>query len=71
MAKKFIIEKETEYKNGKVSNWYYIKLQTDNDTQVIDLIRDEKPEGDVHLQEERRLCYVAMTRAKNAAQQCF
>ncbi len=29
------------------------------------LIKDIKPTGDVHLQEERRLCYVAMTRAKN------
>jgi len=29
-----------------------------------DLIKDIKPKGDVHLQEERRLCYVAMTRAK-------
>ncbi len=29
-----------------------------------ELIKDIKPEGDVHLQEERRLCYVAMTRAK-------
>lgn len=29
------------------------------------LIKDIKPLGDVHLQEERRLCYVAMTRAKN------
>lgn len=28
------------------------------------LIKDIKPNGDVHLQEERRLCYVAMTRAK-------
>lgn len=28
------------------------------------LIKDIKPEGEVHLQEERRLCYVAMTRAK-------
>ena len=28
------------------------------------LIKDIKPEGDIHLQEERRLCYVAMTRAK-------
>jgi DNA helicase-2/ATP-dependent DNA helicase PcrA len=28
------------------------------------LIKDIKPAGDVHLQEERRLCYVAMTRAK-------
>ena len=29
-----------------------------------DLIKDIKPTGDVHLQEERRLCYVAITRAK-------
>ena len=29
-----------------------------------ELIKDIKPEGDVHLQEERRLFYVAMTRAK-------
>ena len=29
-----------------------------------DLIKDIKPKGDVHLQEERRLCYVAMTRTK-------
>jgi len=29
-----------------------------------ELIKDIKPKGDLHLQEERRLCYVAMTRAK-------
>ena len=29
-----------------------------------DMIKDIKPTGDVHLQEERRICYVAMTRAK-------
>jgi len=29
-----------------------------------DMIKDLKPKGDVHLQEERRICYVAMTRAK-------
>lgn len=29
-----------------------------------ELIKEELPEGDVHLQEERRLFYVAMTRAK-------
>jgi len=28
------------------------------------LIKDRKPSGDAHLQEERRICYVAMTRAK-------
>lgn len=29
------------------------------------LIKEELPEGDYHLQEERRLCYVGMTRAKD------
>ncbi|MFH0859214.1 MAG: UvrD-helicase domain-containing protein [Patescibacteria group bacterium] len=29
-----------------------------------ELIKDIKPTGDIHLQEERRICYVAMTRAK-------
>ncbi|TFG35727.1 MAG: PD-(D/E)XK nuclease family protein [Parcubacteria group bacterium] len=29
-----------------------------------ELTKDIKPTGDVHLQEERRICYVAMTRAK-------
>lgn len=29
-----------------------------------DLIKDIKPKGDIHLQEERRICYVAITRAK-------
>lgn len=29
-----------------------------------DLIKETLPEGDIHLQEERRLMYVAMTRAK-------
>ena len=28
------------------------------------LVKEIIPEGDIHLQEERRLCYVAMTRAK-------
>ncbi|MEI6288674.1 MAG: UvrD-helicase domain-containing protein, partial [bacterium] len=30
----------------------------------VKLVRENVPEGDVHLQEERRLMYVAMTRAK-------
>ena len=29
------------------------------------LIKEELPEGDYHLQEERRLCYVGMTRAQD------
>ncbi len=31
-----------------------------------ELIKDIKPLGDIHLQEERRICYVAITRAKKA-----
>jgi len=31
----------------------------------VDLVNEVLPEGDVHLEEERRLMYVAMTRAKN------
>jgi DNA helicase-2/ATP-dependent DNA helicase PcrA len=30
-----------------------------------ELIKDIKPEGNAHLTEERRICYVAMTRAKS------
>ena len=30
----------------------------------VELTKDIKPTGDAHLQEERRICYVAMTRAK-------
>lgn len=30
-----------------------------------DLIKEDLPEGDYHLQEERRLCYVGMTRARD------
>ncbi len=31
----------------------------------VDLIKEKLPEGDFHIQEERRLFYVAMTRAKD------
>lgn len=40
--KKFIIEKEIEYKNGKVETWYLIKLITDDKTQIIDLCMDDE-----------------------------
>jgi DNA helicase-2/ATP-dependent DNA helicase PcrA len=29
-----------------------------------ELMKEERPKGDFHIQEERRLCYVALTRAK-------
>lgn len=31
-----------------------------------ELVKEQLPEGDAHYQEERRLCYVGMTRAKKA-----
>ena len=40
--KKFIIEKETEYKNGKIETWYFIKLMTDGHAQLIDLCKDDE-----------------------------
>jgi ATP-dependent DNA helicase UvrD/PcrA len=30
-----------------------------------ELMKEERPKGDFHVQEERRLCYVALTRAKD------
>jgi DNA helicase-2/ATP-dependent DNA helicase PcrA len=30
-----------------------------------ELMKEERPKGDFHIQEERRLCYVALTRAKD------
>jgi superfamily I DNA/RNA helicase/RecB family exonuclease len=35
-----------------------------------DLMKEEKPEGDFHIQEERRLFYVALTRAKQRLTLC-
>lgn len=32
----------------------------------VELMKEKLPKGDFHIQEERRLCYVAMTRAKEA-----
>lgn len=42
MAKKFYIQKEVEYKNGKVDTWYLIKLETEDNTQIVDLVKDDE-----------------------------
>jgi len=42
MSKKFYIEKEVEYKHGKVDTWYYIKLETESNTQIVDLVKDDE-----------------------------
>lgn len=47
MSKKFVVEKQVEYKNGKVDTWYMIKLQTEDETgyvstQIVDLVKDDE-----------------------------
>lgn len=49
MAKKFYIEKEVEYKNGKVNTWYFVKLETETDVQVIDLVKDDEEKANEML----------------------
>jgi len=60
--------KGLEFKYVFLVNMVDRRFPTDQRKDPIELpdalINDIKPKGDVHLQEERRLCYVAMTRAK-------
>jgi hypothetical protein len=47
MSKKFLVEKQVEYKNGVVDTWYMIKLEEqDSDgyvsTQFIDCCKDDE-----------------------------
>jgi DNA helicase II / ATP-dependent DNA helicase PcrA len=60
--------KGLEFKYVFLVNMVDRRFPTDQRKDPIELpealIKDIRPEGDVHLQEERRLCYVAMTRAK-------
>ncbi len=62
--------KGLEFDTVCVLNMVEQKFPTSNRGDSIplpdDLIHETLPTGDEHLQEERRLCYVAMTRAKNA-----
>jgi DNA helicase-2/ATP-dependent DNA helicase PcrA len=62
--------KGLEFKYVFIANMVDRRFPTDQRKDPIELpdemIKDIKPTGDVHLQEERRLCYVAMTRAKKA-----
>jgi len=50
MAKKFYIQKEVEYKQGKVDTWYMIKLETEEGTQVIDLCKDDEQKANELLE---------------------
>jgi len=45
--KKFVVEKQVEYKHGQVDIWYMIKLQTEDETgytssEIVDLVRDDE-----------------------------
>ena len=42
--KKFIIEKENEWKDGEIRNWYYIKL-IENDKQTLIHITSDEDEA--------------------------
>lgn len=50
MAKKFYIEREIEYKQGKVDTWYYIKLETETNTQIVDLVKDDEQKANEMLE---------------------
>jgi len=47
MSKKFLIQKEVEFKHGNVETWYMIKLETTNESgytssQFIDCCKDDE-----------------------------
>ncbi len=60
--------KGLEFKNVFVVNMIHLRFPSMNRSDAIEipkaLVKEQLPEGDIHLEEERRLFYVAMTRAK-------
>lgn len=60
--------KGLEFKHVFVVNMVHLRFPSVDRKEAIEvpkeLIKEILPEGDIHLQEERRLFYVAMTRAK-------
>ncbi len=47
MSKKFVVEKQVEYKHGQVDVWYLIKLEQQDETgytssQIVDLVKDDE-----------------------------
>jgi DNA helicase-2/ATP-dependent DNA helicase PcrA len=59
------LEFDSVFVVGLTNNRFPTRRRTEAVTFPRDLIKGVVPEGDLHLQEERRLFYVAMTRAKN------
>lgn len=60
--------KGLEFKNVFIVNMVHLRFPSMDRKESIEvpkaLVKEALPEGDIHLQEERRLFYVAMTRAK-------
>jgi DNA helicase-2/ATP-dependent DNA helicase PcrA len=60
--------KGLEFKNVFIVNMVHLRFPSMNRSEAIEipkeLVKEPVPDGDIHLQEERRLFYVAMTRAK-------
>lgn len=47
MSRKFLLQKDVEYKNGQVDTWYMVKLETTDadgyvSSQFIDCCRDDE-----------------------------
>ena len=59
------LEFETVYLVSMVDQRFPTRRRSDAIPLPDGLVKERLQEGDVHLQEERRLCYVAMTRAKS------
>lgn len=50
MSKRFLIQKDVEYKNGKVDTWYMIKLETTDadgnvSSQFVDCCKDDEEQA--------------------------
>ena len=58
------LEFETVYLVSMVDQRFPSRARTDAIPLPDGLVKERLQEGDLHIQEERRLCYVAMTRAK-------
>ncbi len=58
------LEFETVYLVSMVDQRFPTRARTDAIPLPDGLVQERLQSGDVHIQEERRLCYVAMTRAK-------
>ena len=58
------LEFEAIFIGGLISGWFPSRNRKDPITLPEELVKETLPTGDEHIQEERRLFYVALTRAK-------